>query len=314
MGSAKRNRSPHTVRDFIRFGEFRFKKAGLFFGHGTDNARDEAAWLIAATLQIPHDALDAWMDRKVSSAQKIAIEEILAKRINTRKPAAYLLNEAWFAGRRFYVDERVIVPRSHIGEFIQEQFQPWINPEQVHSALDLCTGSGCIAIALAHAFPTTRVDASDISKEALAVTRINVKAHGLSKRVSLIESDLFATLSGRRYDLIVTNPPYATEEEIAALPAEYHFEPELALAAGRQGLDRIVPILAQAGMHLNAGGVLIAEMGNSCAALQTQFPKVPFMWLTTAAGDESVFMLSAEQLAAHQPIFQTCLQRSGRVG
>ncbi len=305
MGSRNNNSTPRTVRDFIRGGEACFKQAGLFFGHGTDNAADEAMWLIAATLQLPLDEADAWMDKEVSPAQTTAIEEILAKRISTRKPAAYLLNQAWFAGWRFYVDERVVVPRSHIAEFIQEQFQPWIGAERVRSVLDLCTGSGCIAIALAHAFPASAVDASDISNDALAVARINVEAHKLNERVSLIQSDLFNALAGRRYDLIVTNPPYATNQEIAALPPEYHFEPELALAGGLQGLDIIVRILAQAGAHLNPGGLMIAEVGNSCEALQAQFPGVPFIWLTTSTGDESVFMLTAEQVGHCQPIFQT---------
>ena len=309
MGSGKSNHSLRTARDFIRWGEACFKQAGLFFGHGTDNARDEAVWLIAAALELLPDDADAWMDREISPAQKIAIDEILAKRISTRKPAAYLLNQAWFAGWRFYVDERVIVPRSHIAEFIQEQFQPWIKPKRVRSALDLCTGSGCIAIALAHAFPACRVDASDISDAALAVARINVEAHKLNERVSLIQSDLFDAFAGRRYDLIVTNPPYATNEEIAALPPEYHFEPELALAAGEQGLDIIARILAQAGAHLNPDGILVAEVGNNCEALQAQFPDVPFMWLTTLTGDESVFMLTAEQLAEHRSIFQASPHR-----
>ena len=310
--SARRTRpnngNRRTVRDFIRWGEACFKQAGLFFGHGTDNARDEAVWLIATTLRLPLDEVDTWMDNEASPAQKIAIDEILAKRIDTRKPAAYLLNEAWFAGRRFYVDERVIVPRSHIAEFIQERFQPWIEAERVHSALDLCTGSGCIAVALAHAFPACQVDASDISNDALAVARINVEGHKLNGRVSLIQSNLFDALAGRRYDLIVTNPPYATNQEIAALPAEYHFEPELALAAGERGLDIIVRILAQAGAHLNADGIFVAEVGNSCAALQAQFSDVPFMWLTTSTGDESVFLLTAEQLTEYRSIFQAYLQ------
>ena len=309
MGPRNNNSSLRTVRDFIRWGESRFKQAELFFGHGTDNARDEAAWLIATVLQLPLDQADTWLDKEVSSAQKIAIDEILAKRISTRKPAAYLLNQAWFGGWRFYVDERVIVPRSHIAEFIREQFQPWIKPRRVRSALDLCTGSGCIAIALAHAFPASQVDASDISNDALAVARINVETHKLNARVSLIQSDLFDAFAGRRYDLIVTNPPYATNQEIAALPPEYHFEPELALAAGEQGLDIIARILAQTGAHLNPDGILVAEVGNNCEALQAQFPDVPFMRLTTLTGDESVFMLTAEQLAEHRSIFQASPHR-----
>lgn len=293
----------HTLREFVYAACERMEEAELYFGHGTDNALDEAAWLAAAALDIPHHELETRADDELSAAQLDALETLLRQRIETRKPLAYLLHEAWFAGRRFYVDERVIVPRSHLGEFIIDQFQPWIESGRVERALDLCTGSGCIAVALAHAFPQAAIDAADIAAEALAVARINVAAHGLEPRIRLVQSDLFAGLAGERYDLIVTNPPYVDAIDMAELPAEYRHEPAIALASGEQGLDAIIHILAQAPAHLAPKGLLAAEVGNSCTALQAAFPSVPFTWLTTAAGDESVFVLSAEELMRHHDTF-----------
>jgi len=297
--SKARLSDPRTVRDFILRAERRFDKANLYFGHGTDNARDEAAWLIMATLHIPYDDLDAQADRQLSAAEQQALHELVEARVTTRQPLAYLLHEAWFAGLKFYVDERVIVPRSLIGDFIHERFQPWIDPARVHRILDLCTGSGCIAIAAALAFPQAQVDGADISAGALAVARINVEHHGLAARVLLVQSDLFASLTGRRYDLILTNPPYVDAADMAALPDEYRHEPALALASGEHGLDAILHILAHAPAHLNPGGTLVAEVGNSHAALADRFPEVPFVWLASASGDESVFLLSAAELTRH---------------
>ena len=290
---------PRTLRDFVFWVERQFNKAGLYFGHGTDNARDEAAWLVIAALRIPYDKLDAQADRALKQTEQQAIRTLAEERIRTRKPLAYLLHEAWFAGLKFYVDERVIVPRSLIGDFIPGQFRPWIEPGRVHRILDLCTGSGCIAIAAALAFPQTQVDGVDISADALAVAGINVAQHGLGARVQLVQSNLFQGLRGRRYDLILTNPPYVDATDMALLPEEYRHEPELALASGEHGLDAIRLILAQAHAHLNPGGALIAEVGNSHAALAARFPQVPFVWLTSASGDESVFLLSAEELGRH---------------
>jgi ribosomal protein L3 glutamine methyltransferase len=292
-----------TLRDFVYDACERMEEAGLYFGHGTDNALDEAAWLAAAALHIPHDELDARADDALTAAQLADLEALLQQRIDTRKPLAYLLHEAWFAGRRFYVDERVIVPRSHLGEFIRDRFQPWLEPQRVQRALDLCTGSGCIAVALAEAFPQAAIDAADIAADALAVARINVDAHGLARRVQLVQSDLFAALAGERYDLIVTNPPYVDAADMAELPTEYRHEPAIALASGEHGLDAIIHILAHAPAHLTAHGLLAAEVGNSCTALQAAFPSVPFTWLTTATGDESVFVLSAEELTRHHDAF-----------
>jgi len=290
---------PRTVRDFILWAERRFAKAKLYYGHGTDNARDEAVWLVIATLHIPYDDLDAQADRLLNVAEQQTVRELAEARITTRKPLAYLLHEAWFAGLKFYVDERVIVPRSLIGDFIHEQFQPWIDPARAHRILDLCTGSGCIAIAAALAFPQAQVDGADISADALAVAHLNVTQHELAARVQLVQSDLYSGLTGRRYDLILTNPPYVDAADMAALPDEYRHEPTLALASGTQGLNAILHILAQAPAHLNPGGTLVAEVGNSHVALAERFPEVPFVWLTSVSGDESVFLLSAEELGRY---------------
>ncbi len=298
-----KNASPATVAEIIRTVTRRFQRAKLHFGHGTETARDEAAWLVGHALGIAPAKLAARLNKPVAAARAIKIEALAAERIRTRQPLAYLLHEAWFAGLKFYVDERVIVPRSLTAEFIAEQFQPWIDPARIRRILDLCTGSGCMAIACAYAFPAASVDAADISDAALAVARINVEHHGLGERVRLMRSDLFQTLEGQRYDLIVTNPPYVAQAEMAALPPEYGHEPALALVAGTRGLDAILRILQEAPAHLNPGGILVAEVGNSGAALQENFPSVPLVWLTTSMGDESVLLLTAEQLTQHRKTF-----------
>jgi ribosomal protein L3 glutamine methyltransferase len=233
---------------------------------------------------------------------------LVGERITTRKPAAYLLKEAWFGGLSFYVDERVIVPRSLTVEFIAERFQPWIAPARTRRLLDLCTGSGCMAILAAHAFPDATVDAADISADALAVAHINVARHALAARVRLIQSDLYAALGDARYDVIVTNPPYVARRELARLPAEYRFEPVLALEAGSEGVDVILRILADAAAHLEPHGILVAEVGNSRIALERKMSDVPFTWLTTSTGDESVFLLTAQILAQHARRLRAAVQ------
>ena len=300
--------SQHSVAETIRAVARRFQRARLYFGHGTETAEDEAAWLVGHVLKIAPDNLAGRLNKPVPPAALKKIETLAAVRVKTRRPLAYLLKEAWFAGQKFYVDERVIVPRSLTGEFILEKFQPWIESKRVRRILDLCTGSGCMAIACARAFPRAQVDAADISKEALAVARLNVTRHRLGRRVKLVHSDLFKSLQGRKYDVIVTNPPYVARAEMKTLPREYRHEPELALVSGRLGLDAIGRILADAPQHLNPGGILVGEVGNSAGALRKKFLSVPFMWLTTSTGDESVFLLTAEQLekfrqnfAAEQP-------------
>lgn len=297
-----------TLRDFILWAERRFRQAKLYFGHGTDNARDEAAWLLSSILAIPFTELDTHAQRPLTDSERKALSDLAETRIVTRKPLAYLLHEAWFAGLKFYVDERVLVPRSLTGEFIRERFRPWVDTRRVRRILDLCTGSGCIAIAAAIAFPDAEVDAADISSDALEVARINIRQHQLMERVHPIQSDLFESLTGRRYDLIITNPPYVDRADMAALPKEYRHEPSLALASGELGLDAIVQILARAALHLNPEGVLVAEVGNSCTALQKNFPDVPFQWLATASGDESVFLLTAAQLTKYATRFASALK------
>jgi ribosomal protein L3 glutamine methyltransferase len=285
-----------TVRDCVLWGATQFEQAGLHFGHGTDNALDEAAWLVLHALGLPLDAPEAQLDVVVDSAGRREIESLLKQRIESRKPAAYLTREAWFAGLPFYVDERVIVPRSHLGEFIEQQFTPWCEPGRVHRALDLCTGSGCIAVALAQAFPEARVDASDVSGTALEVAATNVARHGLDKRIELIESDLFSALGGRRYDLIVSNPPYVTSAAMGRLPAEYRAEPALALAGGINGLELVGRMLAQADSHMSAEGLLVVEVGDARETVEQEFPRLPFTWLTEPEEEGDVFLLHAAEL------------------
>lgn len=286
------------VREALTWAERRLR-GRAWFGHGTACARDEAAWLLAAALAVAPDALAQRLEEALPGAARARLAELVQRRIRTRAPAAYLLREAWFAGLPFYVDERVLVPRSLTAEFIEERFAPWIAPERVRRILDLGTGSGCMAIAAARAFPAAAVDAADVSAPALEVARINVERHGVGDRVRLVHSDIYAALGGARYDVILTNPPYVADCELARLPPEYGHEPRIALAAGERGLDLIVRILAGAAAHLAPGGLLLAEVGNARGALESALPEVPFVWLETASGDDGVFLLTAEQAAAH---------------
>ena len=299
---------PRTAREAIRAAATQFKNKRLYFGHGTDNPLDEAAWLVGHALGVVPETLERHLDRPLDATVRERIDALVAARIATRKPLAYLLKEAWFAGHKFYVDERAIVPRSLLGEFILDGFAPWLTSTP-RRALDLCAGSGCIAIALAHQFPHCQVDAVDLSEAALAVARINIDAHDLGTRVRAIQSDLFGALGGARYDLSVTNPPYVGERDMQRLPAEYRHEPALALAAGREGLDIVAQILATAPDYLDANGVVFAEVGNACRPLRAQFPKVPLTWLETQTGDDSVFTLTAAQLATHRQEFARFVAR-----
>jgi len=286
-----------TLRDWLRFAVSRFNESKLFFGHGSDNAFDEAVYLILHTLHLPLDRLDPFLDASLTHAEAEQVKTVIERRVRERIPAAYLTHEAWLAGSRFYVDERVIVPRSFIAELLPEQLSPWIDaPETVQSALDLCTGSGCLAILAALAFPDARIDAVDLSRDALDVAARNVADYGLQDRVELIESDLFKALSGRSYDLIISNPPYVNAESVAALPAEYQAEPALALGSGIDGLDATRLILAQAKSHLNPGGLLVVEIGHNRDVLEAAYPALPFTWLETESGDQFVFMLRQEDL------------------
>ena len=286
-----------TLRDLLRFSVSRFNEAGLFFGHGSDNAWDEAAYLLLHTLHLPPERLEPFLDARLTSDERRAALRIIERRINERLPAAYLTNEAWLGEHRFYVDERVIVPRSFIAELLREQLAPWIDdPWAVSRVLDLCTGSGCLAILAAHAFPEAGVDAVDISPDALAVAEINVRDHGMESRVRLVQSNLFAELDKQRYDVIISNPPYVNAESMAALPEEYRHEPELALASGEDGLDLVRIMLKEVGEHLNPGGLLVVEIGHNRDALEAAFPETPFTWLDTSAGDQHVFLLHREEL------------------
>jgi len=286
-----------TVRDYLRYAVSRFNAAHLFFGHGSDNAWDEAVYLTLHTLNLPLDRLEPFLDARLLPHEREALLDIFRRRCEERLPAAYLTQEAWLGEHSFYVDERVIVPRSFIAELLQEQLTPWVeNPYEVVSALDLCTGSGCLAILTALAFPEAEVDAVDLSTDAIAVAERNVADYHLTDRVHLIQSDAFSKLAGKRYDLIISNPPYVDEESVAALPPEYLHEPELALGSGEDGLDFTRIILREAKKHLNPEGLLIVEIGHNRAALEDAYPTLPFTWLDTAAGDEFVFLLHAADL------------------
>lgn len=293
-----------TIRDFLRYATSRFNEAGLYFGHGTDNAWDESATLIMHALHLPHDISHAVLDAHLVADERTRLLDLISKRVEKRIPLAYLVNEVWFAGLSFYVDERVLIPRSPIAELIQKQFTPWVRPERVHRILDLCTGSGCIAIAMANAFPEAMVDASDISEEALAVAKINVLRHNLEDTVILHQSDLFKSLPAQKYDLIVSNPPYVSQQEMIDLPDEYLHEPALGLAAGQEGLDLAKQILAHASDFLSPHGMLIMEVGNSEYALADCYPSLPFTWLEFEHGGGGVCLLTAEQLGEHQASLQ----------
>ena len=288
-----------TVRDWLRWAVSRFNESGLSYGHGTENAWDEAVWLVLATLHLPHDTLEPWLDAHLTRSERLGLLNNLQQRVVHRMPTAYLVQEAWLGPFRFYVDQRVIIPRSYFAELLENSFAPWIeDPESVGAALDLCTGSGCLAILMAHAFPSASVDAIDISADALVVACRNIADYQLDDRVHAIESDLFAAVKGKRYDLILSNPPYVTSEAMAALPAEYRHEPALALAAGADGLNVVRRILAEAGAHLNPGGLLAIEVGHNQHLVEAAFPDLPMVWLDTEHAEGKVFLVTREDLPA----------------
>lgn len=287
----------HTLRDFIRWGASQMNAAELHFGHGTDNAIDEAAALTLHALHLPPDLSAEYLQAGLTPPEQQAVMHLLQQRIVQRKPAAYLTQRAWFMGLPFFVDERVLVPRSPLAELIERHFAPWLSDSrQVESILDLGTGSGCIGIACAYSFPDARVDLVDISADALEVARRNVADHGLEDQVEVIQSDLFSALKGRLYDLIISNPPYVGLTELDQLPTEYHHEPRLGLLAGEEGLDVVVEILRQAAQFLNRDGLLIVEVGNAQYALCEALPDAPFTWLEFERGGQGVFLLNAAQL------------------
>jgi ribosomal protein L3 glutamine methyltransferase len=286
-----------TLRDLLRYAVTRFNTAGLFFGHGSSNAFDEAAYLMLHSLKLPLDKLDPFLDARLLPDEIDALLKVIDRRANDRVPAAYITNEAWLGDYRFYIDERVIVPRSFIAELIPEHFSPWVSdPESVMNVLELCTGSGCLPIMLADAFPNAQVDAVDISADALAVARRNVADYELQDRISLIESDLYAKVPKKKYDLIVTNPPYVNAGSMDKLPQEYRHEPQMALAGGADGMDLVRKIVAGAAQRLTKNGVLIVEIGNEREHTEAAFSDLELTWLSTSAGDDMVFLLTADQL------------------
>ena len=289
-----------TPRQLIDWAKQLFAEADLCYGHGADNALDEAAFLVLGALDIPFDADPGQLNKTISARERERIEELVNIRIRSKKPVAYLLNKTWFAGMPFYVDERVLIPRSPIAELLFEQFSPWISPGEVDRVLDLGTGSGCIAIACATVFPRANVDATDISADALEVARRNCDQHDLTRRVNLIQSDLFSALDDRQYDIIVSNPPYLSAEEMSVLPAEYRYEPSLALAAGATGLDVVDRILHDAHRHITPHGILVVEVGNGRAALEARYPRIPFTWLDFEHGGEGVFVIAGTDLKSEK--------------
>jgi ribosomal protein L3 glutamine methyltransferase len=296
-----------TLRDYIRWGASRFAEAKLNFGHGTATALDEAAALVLHTLHLPYNLSEFYLQSALTLEERFAVASVFERRINERKPAAYLTHEAIFAGLSFYVDERVLVPRSPIAELIAQRFAPWVEEDQVERILDLCTGSACIAIACAYAFPEATVDAVDVSTNALAVAEINVEKHQASNEVMLYKSDLFDALPDVQYDIIVSNPPYVAVEEWRQLPAEFHAEPEIGFVAGHTGLDIVIRILAEANDHLTPQGILVVEVGSSAETLQETFPNVPFYWLDFERGGDGVFLLTAEQVNEYHQDFSNAL-------
>ncbi len=286
-----------TVRDILRYAITRFNTEKLFFGHGTNNAFDEAAYLILHTLKLPLDQLEPFLDARLLQGEIDNLLRVIMRRTEDRVPAAYITNEAWLGGYRFFVDERVIVPRSFIAELIPEHFSPWVqDPAQVENILDLCTGSGCLPILMADAFPQARVEAVDISPEALQVARRNVDDYDLGDRINLVESDLYTKLPARKYDLIISNPPYVNSDSMSKLPQEYLQEPQIALAGGKDGMDLVRKIVKGAAQRLTPNGVLIVEIGNERAYAEAAFPDLELTWVTTSAGDDMVFLVTADQL------------------
>lgn len=292
-----------TLRDWVRWSASRFEEHGLFFGHGTDNAFDEALELVLATLYLSHDLPESWLDARVSSEEARRLGERLQQRIGERIPLAYVTGRAWFAGLEFEVTQDVLIPRSPIAELIEARFYPWLGDKRVNAVLDLCCGSGCIGIACAFAFPDALVDLADISELALEVAQRNIERHGLDNRVRALHADVFDGLDGERYDLIVSNPPYVSMAEMQTLPEEYRHEPALGLEAGEDGMDVVGRILAGAPEYLAADGILIVEVGASADLLMARYPDVPFLWLDFEHGGDGVFLLTADQLVEFHELF-----------
>jgi ribosomal protein L3 glutamine methyltransferase len=286
-----------TIRDWLRYSVSRLEQNGVFFGHGTDNAYDESVWLVMSALHLPLDTLDNFLDARITKEEAKNLAHLIERRVTERVPTAYLLREAWLKGFKFYVDERVIVPRSFIAELLEDGLAPWIEyPEMVESAADICTGSGCLGVLLAHAFPNATVDVVDISPDAIAVANINIKNYGLEDQITAVQSDMFSGLKGKKYDLIISNPPYVDAPAMSALPQEYRNEPQIALGSGDAGLDHTHILLHEAKKYLNDDGILVVEIGHNRDALLDAYPELPFTWLDVESGNEFVFLLTKEQL------------------
>lgn len=287
-----------SIRDWVRYAVSRFEASDIFYGHGTDNAYDEAVWLVMSALHLPMDTLNNFFDAKLTSDECNKLGALIAQRITQHTPTAYLLKEAWLQGLKFYVDERVLIPRSFIAELLNTDLSPWIEfPEMVESAADICTGSGCLGVLMADSFPNASIDVIDISQDAIDVANINIANYGLQDQISAIKSDMFSALKGKKYDLIISNPPYVDAPSMAALPMEYQNEPQLALGSGADGLDHTHTLLREAAHYLNDGGILVVEIGFNRNALEAAYPNLVFNWLEVSSGTEFVFLLTKEQLS-----------------
>jgi ribosomal protein L3 glutamine methyltransferase len=286
-----------SIRDWLRYTVSQFESSDIFFGHGTSNAYDEAVWLIFGFLHLPHDTIENFLDASLTGKEKKDLLFLIEKRIKDKIPTAYLLNEAWLRDYKFYVDERVIVPRSLIAESLSENLYPWIDdPEKIFSALDLCSGSGCLGIMMAHSFQNAIIDLVDLSEKALQVAEININHYGLNDRTELIQSDLFDALHDKKYDLIISNPPYVNQASVDSFPMEFLKEPSMALGSGEEGLDHTIRIINEAKRYLNDDGILIVEIGHNKEVLLNKFPTLKFQWLDVSLGNDFVFMLQKSQL------------------
>lgn len=295
----------HTVKDWLRYAVSRFEHSDIFYGHGTDNSYDEAVWLVMSALHLPLELTDTFLDATITNSEREHLNSLIEKRVTDHTPTAYLLKEAWLQDFKFYVDERVLIPRSFIAELLQEGLSPWIeHAELVQNAADICTGSGCLGILLANAYPDAQIDVVDISPDAIDVCNINIENYGLMHQVHAVESDMLSALNHddgtpKTYDLIISNPPYVDAPSMAALPNEYQREPQLALGSGEAGLDHTHTLLKQAGKHLTEHGILVVEIGHNRDALHDAYPDIPFTWLDTSSGDQFVFLLTKEQLSQY---------------
>jgi ribosomal protein L3 glutamine methyltransferase len=296
-----------SIRDYIRWAASQFVAGGVFLGHGTVTPLDEAAAIVLHTLNQPYNLAENYLDCVLTLQEREAVIRLIEQRIDKRIPSAYLTHEAIFAGLSFYVDERVLVPRSPIAELIRDRFDPWIDEEQVFNVLDLCTGSGCIAIACAYAFPEAQVDAVELSEEACEVAAINISKHQLEEQLTLYQSDLFSALPEKPYDIIVSNPPYVSIAEWEGLPPEYHAEPAMGFKGGENGLDLVIKLLVQAVEYLASNGILVVEVGSSAETLQQLFPSVAFYWLEFEQGGDGVFLLTAKQVKEYHSLFANAL-------